>query len=130
MNQLRDEIKASMREVAVDADGRRSAVFLFQPDFIGFQGHFPDRAVLPGICKILATLILCEACGAVAYRLQEVRSAKFMAPVGCGEEVRVDCRMAPEDDGGTRVHAKFRRGQDVVARLELRVVPDSAEVAS
>ncbi len=58
MSNLRSEIQALLRSVAFRPDGSLTAEIEFPGTFIGFQGHFPDRPVLPGVCKVLCVLEL------------------------------------------------------------------------
>ncbi|MDL1959282.1 MAG: hypothetical protein LWX01_06390 [Deltaproteobacteria bacterium] len=46
----------SLAEYTVDRDEDISVngMFVFQPDFPCFQGHFPDQAILPGIIQMAA----------------------------------------------------------------------------
>ena len=120
MNRLRREIRSSLHDLELPADGSRSARFRFPADFVGFQGHFPGQPVLPGICLVLAALALAEAPGGATLRLLEVVSAKFTAPAGAGEDLRAECRTAEEEGGSLHLRAVFLRGSDKVARLELR----------
>lgn len=61
----------------------------FPANFIGFQGHFPGRPVLPGVCLVLAALLQAEGASRTPLVLREVVSAKFYAPV----EPEVTVRM-------------------------------------
>lgn len=128
MNRMREEIRKYQRGPISETDVGRSASFQFPPEFIGFQGHFPGRPVLPGICKIQMALTVCSG-AAAPVRLLEVCSAKFLAPVSVGEEVRVDCRQGAGTDADRRVSAKLYRADDLVARIELRVSRTQTEAA-
>lgn len=120
-NQLRTEIAACMSAPADDGEGRMSATFSFPGDFIGFKGHFADGAVLPGVCKIQAVLVLCETLRSTPARLHEVVTAKFFSPVQAGDEVFFDCREVPGDDGRCRVKASVSRGEERIAKLDLLI---------
>lgn len=54
MNIIMQEIKQYMSDITEKDSNNVSARFLFPEEFIGFQGHFPEKAVLPGFCKIQA----------------------------------------------------------------------------
>jgi hypothetical protein len=53
--------------------------------------------------------------------LSEIVSAKFLAPVTCGEEVVVRCSVAMEAGDRGMVKAAMARNAESVARFKLRV---------
>jgi 3-hydroxyacyl-[acyl-carrier-protein] dehydratase len=98
-----------------------TARFLFPPDFVGFRGHFPDRPLLPAVCKIQAAMVMLSAWSDARVELREIVSAKFLKPVTAGEELLVRCRVTMAEDGrGTVTASAAREGEDV-ARFKLRV---------
>ena len=65
-----------------DADGPAftvEATYIFRPDFPGFDGHFPDNPLLPGIAQIMA--VVQTVCHDRAGTLHEVKRCKFTRPV-------------------------------------------------
>ncbi len=66
-------------------------------DFPAFEGHFPERPVLPAVVQIqLALDALCRLKGAPCA-LKAVYKAKFSRPAGPGAEL---CICVQEKDGG------------------------------
>ena len=121
MSRLVREIEQCMSGLS-DAEGDElSARFLFPAEFIGFQGHFPDRPVLPAVCKIQAAIAVVEAWSKGEVRLDEIVSAKFFAPVTCGEEVAVRCLVTMEEGNRGVVKAALARNGEGVAKFRLRV---------
>ncbi len=63
-----------------------------------FQGHFPDKPVMPGVLMIEAlaqtggVLMLMKNKGKIAY-LVSVSSAKFRKPVVPGDQLRLEVRV-------------------------------------
>lgn len=113
----------------LERDGANlSARFLFPPEFIGFQGHFPARPVLPGACQIQCVLTTLE--GGLGQRvvLREIVLAKFVAPVLPDQEITClvsDCGDTP---GEWLCRARISRGGSRVTELKLRVsLDDEAE---
>ena len=82
-------------------DGWYGQIFVFEAEFLGFAGHFPDNPVLPAIVQIMAS---CAASAAWLGRPPEVRgvrNAKFLIPVLPGDAVTVLTR--PLGEGSAEV---------------------------
>ena len=127
MSRLVREIAQCMCGLTEAEGGELTAGFLFPAAFIGFQGHFPERPVLPAACKIQAAIAVLEAWGRGEVRLDEIISGKFVAPVTCGEEVVVRCLVATEDGNRGVVNASVSRGGESVAKFKLRVTFEDEE---
>lgn len=125
MSRLSEEITACMQALESGADGGCSARFVFPECFTGFKGHFPGRPVLPGVCKLQAVLAMYQALTPDSVRLQEVMLAKFLAPVGCDEELTIDCREELDAAGSMRVKASIRRANERIAQIEMRIVKEA-----
>ena len=54
MSRLQQEISNAMLQLTLLDKNNARAWFLFPREFVGFQGHFVERPVLPGICKLHA----------------------------------------------------------------------------
>ena len=121
MNRLMQEIKQCMSDLAETKKGEVTARFLFPADFIGFQGHFPGKPVLPGVCKIQAVIVMLQALEKKDIRLKEVVSAKFLSPVSHGEELVFNYRKQMKSNNEALVKASVTSGDKKVAELQLRV---------
>jgi 3-hydroxyacyl-[acyl-carrier-protein] dehydratase len=54
--------------------------FSFPASFIGFQGHFPDRPVLPAMIQLRMVRMLAEEIFGSIPKMN-IRNAKFMSPI-------------------------------------------------
>lgn len=93
-----------------------SARCAFPESFTGFDGHFPDNPVLPGVCLIQAVLAAAEKATGRTIKLKEIVLAKFMNAVGPDESVDLACTRTENT-----VRAKLSRGEDRVAEIRLKV---------
>lgn len=114
-----------LRVVSASATEADVAISL-DPDFAGFQGHFPGAPVLPGMCHVdLAVRAASKAFGR-AFTLAAVERARFAARVLPGADLR--CRLTLAGDALDVRHLVDER---LVAelRLEVRVAPASSPAA-
>ena len=121
MNRLMQEIKQCMSDLAETKKGEVTARFLFPADFIGFQGHFPGKPILPGVCKIQTVIVMLQAWEKRDIRLKEVVSAKFLSPVSYREELVFNYRKQTESNNEALVKASVISKDKKVAELQLRL---------
>ncbi len=107
-------------------DGTRlTSCFTFPPAFIGFQGHFPEKKILPGVCQIQCALSLLEQGSGKAVVLKEVVLAKYFSPVFPDDEVTCVVNDMGDTSGETIVKAVISRKTDKISELKLRVSYDN-----
>jgi len=120
MSQMQSEITAAMKSIEKMNDGI-VAKFLFPSSFIGFQGHFENKPVLPGVCKIQAIIAMCEKFYGKSFRLSEVRLAKYFAPVTSGQEINIQLQNQIAGPGSLNIKALVARENDKIAQFQLIV---------
>ena len=121
MNVLVQEIKQCMSHLTETGEGKVTARFTFPEDFIGFQGHFPGRPVLPAVCKIQAVMVILQTRHKKKVRLKEIVLAKFFSPVSCREELVFECQEQMESSKEVMVKALITSKGKKIAKLQLRV---------
>jgi 3-hydroxyacyl-[acyl-carrier-protein] dehydratase len=94
--------------------------FLFPETFIGFQGHFPDKKILPGVCQVQSALATVEKAKNKKAILREIVLAKYFAPVAPNEEILCACSDLQEN-GEFTYKAVITKGNVKVSELKLRV---------
>jgi len=98
-----------------------TACFVFPADFIGFQGHFPQKKLLPGVCQIQCIISMLEKWKKKNVVLVEIVTAKFLSPVLPLEEIICECREIRDNDGEFVVKAFISKAGGRVAEMKLRV---------
>ena len=101
--------------------GMLTARFSFPPEFIGFQGHFPGKSILPGVCQIQSLLCMLEQGSGKAVVLKEIELAKYFSPVSPREEVVCNVREFGDATGERTVKAVITKETVKVAEMKLRV---------
>lgn len=80
-------------------------------DHPAFEGHFPGRPILPGVCLLAEAMAALEAATSTAAQDWYLESAKFASPVEPGARLAIAHRG--EETG--RVRFEIRAGERVVA---------------
>ncbi len=121
MSEIARQTLRCMSDLSEVGAGELRARFLFPAEFVGFQGHFPGRPVLPAVCEIQAALAMLETWKSERVRLRQIVQAKFSALVSCDEEVVFSCSVTSEDVHGVLVKVSVAKDGGSVARFRLRV---------
>ncbi len=83
MSRLLQEVRSCATGPArMDESGFRTMEFIFPSTFVGFNGHFPDRPILPGIVQVQAGML---TAGGDNMTIQKVVKAKFTRVVSPDE---------------------------------------------
>lgn len=121
MSRLRHEIKSSMQVIEQIGEFKTCARFCFPKKFIGFKGHFPNKPILPGVCKIQAALLILEERKRKDVRLSEIILAKFFAPVTFNQELVFNLEEHQKNSSESTITVKVSCEDKKIAELQLRV---------
>lgn len=110
-----------MSDLKRTEDGCISARFSFPEDFTGFQGHFPEKKILPGVCQVQCVINMIEKWGGKRLILKEVVLAKFLSIVSHSEELTCTCNVIDESDGNCTLKAAFNKDNKKIAEVKLKV---------
>ena len=115
------EVAENMSGFREEDDGGLSARFSFPGDFVGFDGHFPDGKVLPGVCQLQCVKAVLEKWNVGRVSLSEVVSAMYIAPIGPDEEIVCRLRDISGASGEATLKARIENGSGKVADFRVRV---------
>lgn len=105
-------------------DDRVVAVRTFQPEEPFFQGHFPDRPIVPGVV-LIEGLAQAMAYHSLVHHparqifLVGIDEARFRSPIGFGMEVTFEVRVGEERFGLTKGRGEVRTSTQHVASATL-----------
>jgi 3-hydroxyacyl-[acyl-carrier-protein] dehydratase len=116
---LRNEIAACLAAFAPDGENAAQTAWIFPRGFTGFQGHFPNHPVCPGVCVVAAQLEAAGRLVGAALELVEIENAKFMWPVFPEKKVDGRVNVLPVGKNCWRVNAELKRGERRIAKLQL-----------
>ena len=96
-------MKADLQPTGVSRrdDGSVECVFHVPTDYAGFDGHFPDDRVLPGMCQVDLAMRTVQIATGVHSELAAIVRARFRRKVRPGEDLRIEVRR---DDDPARRH--------------------------
>ena len=120
MRKIKSEIEQYMTGL-VKEEGKLTSRFAFPSEFIGFQGHFPEKKILPGVCQIQCALSLLEKGMGRAVVLKEIVLAKYFSPLFPGDEMTCVVGVSGEVSGDVVVKAVITKDTTKVSELKLRV---------
>jgi 3-hydroxyacyl-[acyl-carrier-protein] dehydratase len=122
MNPLRSEIEKMLK--LERREGGFGAVLAVDWELSVFPDHFPDQAILPGICLVQAVLLAGAASqGLEELRIRTLKNLKFMQPVRPGQRVSIDAQMTPVGDGDFAIKAKLSVEERRCAEISLVASP-------
>jgi 3-hydroxymyristoyl/3-hydroxydecanoyl-(acyl carrier protein) dehydratase len=125
LSRIKTEIERYMNGPAKEGT-KLTSHFAFPSEFIGFQGHFPDKKILPGVCQIQCALSMIEKGSGKAVVLKEVVVVKYYSPVFPDDEVTCIVNDMGDTNGEAVVRAVISKKVDKVSEMKLRVSYDGA----
>jgi 3-hydroxyacyl-[acyl-carrier-protein] dehydratase len=120
LRSIRKEIEEYMTKLVSEGQTLTSS-FVFPEEFVGFQGHFPGKKILPGVCQIQCALTTLEKAHKKRVILKQIALAKYLAPVSPGDEVIFVCSILPEHDGQLTMKTVVSKNNTKISELKLQV---------
>lgn len=126
-NEIIDRVKDLLQ---VSEDGSTlSALLGFDRSFVGFDGHFPDNPVLPGVVMIQVALTMARIHLKNELRLSQIKKAKFVQPVLADDPVIFEVMLGVgEAKEQLPLSAKVVKADKVIAKFSLFVEKESFSI--
>jgi 3-hydroxyacyl-[acyl-carrier-protein] dehydratase len=131
-SKLTDETRGCLTQLTHRDDGALLGRFVFPPEYSGFNGHFSENPVLPGVCMVQAVIVMQEAWSHQRMTLGSVVSAKWLAPVKPGVELLFESeppRAGSDESRGRVIKTRISCDGKKVAEVVLRESGPSPEKA-
>jgi len=120
MSVMRNAIYGCMRDLRKEGNVV-CATFNFGLSFIGFNGHFPENPVLPGMLIVQSIIIMLEDNYNIKIRIVEIENAKFIAVIKNDEDISFASTVAMIENDEFIVKTNITRDNKKVAVVKLRV---------
>lgn len=121
MRTIKEEIEHYMTGLEMESE-KLTSRFSFPPEFVGFQGHFPSKKILPGVCQLQCVLSTLEKGRVKNVVLKEVVLAKYFSPLFPDDEVTCVINDGGAASGEHTVKAVITKNTVKIAELKLRVL--------
>ena len=92
----------------------------FSPSFRGFAGHFEGNPIVPGVCLIELVRVFAELVLEKKLKTCEISQCRFRSPLPAGATAQCKLMIRPCDDGGYRLQAEVRVGENTACQVRLR----------
>ncbi|WP_147821952.1 hypothetical protein [Salidesulfovibrio onnuriiensis] len=119
MTRLNREIRASAGVFSGNGQSF-SMQFSFGPDFIGFEGHFPGKPILPAMVQLMTGAVACGQAAEKRLVARKVGRAKFLKPVLPGDPVEVHGTLN-ETENGYIAAIRILNGSDLAASFQMEL---------
>lgn len=120
MRKIKSEVEQYMTGLKKE-DGKLMSFFTFPAEFIGFQGHFPEQKILPGICQIQCVLTMLEKAIGKPVVLKEVVLAKYFSPLFPDDQATCVIGDSKDSGGEQVIKAAITKNAARISELKLRI---------
>jgi 3-hydroxyacyl-[acyl-carrier-protein] dehydratase len=118
MNNLRAAIQSSALGPVQEAEpGTFLQSYYFQPDFIGFSGHFPGYPILPAFIQVFLVLIMAEEAERRPLTILTLEKAKFQKEIHPGQVINIKYREK-NIKGKKKIEAALTVAEDQAASFQ------------
>lgn len=100
------------------ADGGFRGVVLFDRDFCGFDGHFEDNPIVPGVCLIQLVEILTQKALTREVQIKDISRMKFKTVLKPEDSAEFLFSFSIEDSSCT-TSCSVREKETIVAQIKI-----------
>ncbi|MEI8311654.1 MAG: hypothetical protein WCH98_12940 [Verrucomicrobiota bacterium] len=121
---IEDELQAALVAASThEAEAAACATleFHYPASFVGFQGHFPNDPILPGVCLLQSLRLGLEKAWSARLNITEILNAKFVAPVRPGDTISFAVAETSRSPHAVSTKAKVTCCGQRVAELSVKL---------
>ena len=121
---IEEELQMALVEARAHQAGTAACAtleFHYPASFVGFQGHFPNDPILPGVCLLQSLRLGLENTWNTRLKITEIHNAKFVAPVHPGDTIRFAVTESSRSPQAVSTIAKVTRSGQRVAELSVKL---------
>ncbi len=100
--------------------------FCFSKQFIGFNGHFPNNPVLPGVVQISCVRYMCSLFFNRTLKLLQIQKVKFIKVIKPNEIFKISIVIKKVND---YIQANFTITSDIIKSLQDHIEKEEIIVA-
>ena len=113
-------LRARTRERRTEETGEEFCILDFDPEFPGFDGHFPGNPIVPGVCLIVAARVFAEEVLGSPLEATEIRQCRFRRPIQAGERAEMRLRISEPAPRVRQIQASITVGGSPAAQLRMK----------
>jgi len=91
-----------------------SKAFVFDENFIGFDGHFPGNPILPAMVQLMLGEVSASEAAGKPLKTTDVARAKFVMQIGPSDEISVTGKLT-EKNGATKANITLTVGGETAS---------------
>lgn len=118
MSKIDQEITDLLINKLQFSDKTLSTEIKFDKNFIGFNGHFPDNPVLPGIIMIKVMIKMYELFKKKEFFLSKIKKSKFMEPVLSSDHVTFKV-IEKNSINGINLQGQVQKQEKTIAKISI-----------
>ncbi len=121
MSKLEQAIRAAGKPMQSNNDGF-SKEFIFAPDFVGFDGHFPGNPILPAVVQLMTGAETAAESAGSPLTTTNVSRAKFLKQIKPGDILTVTGSLTHKEDAIV-APIRITCGDETAASFTLTLTP-------
>ncbi len=118
MSLLDNQITELIKDKFEYQDENLNVCVKFDKKFIGFDGHFPNNPVLPGVVMIKVIIKMYELYKKKEFSLSQIKQAKFIEPV-LADTMTSFFVKSENNINGIKLQGKVLKSDKIIAKLSL-----------
>ncbi|MCK5311848.1 MAG: hypothetical protein KAJ62_07055 [Desulfobacteraceae bacterium] len=118
MSLISKQIDKVIKDRIIYQEPNLTAQIKFNKNFIGFDGHFPNNPILPGIVIINVMIRMFELYKNQKYILSQIKQAKFIEPVSAETVISFFIKTDADKDG-IKLNGKVFKSEKIISKISL-----------